>query len=62
MKMPQVREKARALGIQPKKTTKLELIRMIQRREGFPDCYGRSHGHCMNLECCFRSDCIKLKT
>lgn len=62
MKMTEIREKARQLGIQPKKRPKLELIRLIQRQEGFPDCYGRSYGHCTNLDCCFRSDCLKVKT
>jgi hypothetical protein len=62
MKMTEIREKARQLGIRPKKRPKLELVRLIQRCEGFPDCHGRSYGHCMNLECCFRSDCLKVKT
>lgn len=60
MNMTEIRRKARQVGVAPKKMKKLELVRTIQKREGFPDCYGRSAGHCTNEACCFRSDCIRI--
>jgi hypothetical protein len=62
MKMGEVREKAKALGL--KKTfglSKAELIRRIQRAEGNFDCFGTAKGYCDQLDCCFREDSIKPK-
>ena len=62
MTMPQIREKARELGIKPGKTKKTELIRIIQQAEGNNPCYGRSNGQCPNIDCCFMSDCLKIRS
>ena len=62
MTMPQIREKAKGLGITPGKTKKTELIRTIQQAEGNNPCYGRSNGQCSNIDCCFMSDCLKIRS
>lgn len=59
MKMTEIRDKARGLGITPGKTKKAELIHWIQRTEGNPQCYGYSGGCCYQTECCFMGDCLK---
>jgi len=59
MKMQEVREKAKALGL--KKTfglSKGELIRKIQRAEGNFDCFGTAKDYCDQLQCYFREDCL----
>ncbi len=60
MKMQEVREKAKALGL--KKTfglSKAELIRQIQKAEGNFDCFGTAEDYCDQIQCCFREDCLK---
>jgi hypothetical protein len=60
MKMQEVREKAKALGM--KKTfglSKAELIRKIQKAEGNFDCFGTAGDYCDQVQCCFREDCLK---
>jgi len=65
MKMNEIREMAKALGIKVMATTKkADLIRQIQKAEGNFDCFGTAKGYCDQLDCCFREDCmpsIKLK-
>lgn len=62
MKMAEIKEKAKYLGITPGKMKKVELIRTIQTAEGFVPCFGTSHGQCEQSECCFRGDCLKIKS
>lgn len=62
MKMPEVRIKARSLGLTPGKMKKLDLIHAIQTAEGYTLCFGRSGGQCSNLVCCFIEDCLKVKS
>ena len=59
--VPEIRERARLLGITPGKMKKAELIHAIQTAEWCTPCYGRSNGECPWLECCWRSDCLKTK-
>lgn len=59
MKITQVRQKAKDLGIQPGKMKKAELIHAIQRAEGNNPCYGTAQGWCPYENCCFRADCLK---
>jgi len=61
MKVPEIREKARFLGIAPGKMKKAELVRFIQIAEGFTPCFGRSDGQCGNVDCCFMHDCLKIR-
>ncbi len=59
MGMPQIRLKAKSLGINPGKMKKPELIHTIQLTEGYSPCFGTSGGHCDYNDCCFITDCLK---
>ena len=61
VKMPELKARASDLGITPGKLNKAELIQEIQKAEGFTPCYGTADGQCENTECCFVSDCNKVK-
>jgi hypothetical protein len=61
MTMPEIKAKAKTLGITPGKMKKVELIRAIQEAEWCTPCYGRSNGNCSWTECCWRADCLKAK-
>ena len=61
MTVPEIRERAKMMGITPGKMKKAELIHAIQMAEGCTPCYGRSNGQCPWLECCWRTDCFKAK-
>lgn len=59
--MPEIKAKAKALGINPGQMKKTELIHAIQTAEGFTACFGRSNGHCSNTDCCFMKDCLSTR-
>jgi len=59
MKMQDVRAKAKALGINSFGKTKTALVREIQRKEGYTDCYGTAAGECDEIACCFRDSCLE---
>lgn len=61
MKMPEVRVKARSLGLKPGRMKKIDLIHAIQMAEGYTPCFARANGQCSNLSCCFIEDCLKVK-
>ncbi|UCE46938.1 MAG: Rho termination factor N-terminal domain-containing protein [Phycisphaerales bacterium] len=61
MKMPEVRAKARSLGLMPGRMKKMDLIHAIQMAEGYTPCFARAGGQCSNLSCCFIEDCLKVK-
>ena len=61
MTMTEIKAKAKALGVEPGKMKKAELIHAIQIAEGCTPCYGRSKGDCPWMQCCWRSDCFKAK-
>jgi hypothetical protein len=58
MKMLEVRQKARAMGVAPRRMRKAELIRAIQEAEGNEPCFGRANGHCAHSNCCWWDDCM----
>jgi len=60
MKIPEVRKKAKALGITPGKMKKAELIHTIQQTEGYTPCYGTSNQQCEYTDCCFMPDCLRI--
>ncbi|MCK4291597.1 MAG: SAP domain-containing protein [Planctomycetes bacterium] len=60
MNMPEIKAKARDLGITPGKMKKTELIRSIQSAEGCTPCYGTSNGQCPYTDCCFIKDCLRI--
>lgn len=61
MKIAEVKEKAKSLGINFGKMRKAELVHAIQSAENCTPCYGKSDGNCQYTECCFRDDCLKVR-
>jgi hypothetical protein len=58
MKMQEIRKKAKALGIEPGKSRKADVIRAIQKAEGNTPCFGKGTTACPYLDCCWREDCL----
>jgi hypothetical protein len=58
MKMQEIRQMAKKLGINSFGKTKADLIREIQRTEGNFDCYGTAVDDCDQQECLFRTPCL----
>lgn len=58
MKMPDIKKKAKALGLDAGKMKKADLILNIQRAEGNKPCFGTGTPACPYLDCCWREDCI----
>jgi hypothetical protein len=59
--MESVREISRQRGIAPRKLSKLDLIRALQREEGNFDCFATAHdGYCDQFQCLWREDCFML--
>ncbi|MCK5173823.1 MAG: hypothetical protein KAR47_10560 [Planctomycetes bacterium] len=61
MTMPQVKSKATGLGITPGKMNKYDLIHAIQESECCTPCYGTCGFHCEQADCCFITDCVRVK-
>ncbi len=54
-----IREIAKKKGIDPAAMNKTELIRAIQRAEGYSECFStRDINQCENLDCLWRGDCV----
>jgi len=52
---------AKSLGVAPCKKEKTELVRAIQKKEGYCTCYATdAAASCERLECSWRSDCFAL--
>lgn len=58
MKLDQIKKKARAMGIEPGRMRKADLIRAIQKAEGYTACFGHGTPDCPYLDCCWREDCL----
>jgi hypothetical protein len=58
MSMPEVKMKAKTLGLKLGKTRKAELIQAIQTAEGCTPCFGKSDDRCSYIDCCFMKDCL----
>lgn len=62
MGMPEIKMKARALGLTPSgNMKKTELIHAIQTAEGYTPCFGKSNGRCIHTDCCFMQDCLEIR-
>jgi hypothetical protein len=60
MRLLEVERKARSVGIKDTwKYSKKDLIKAIQRTEGFADCFAIGRRNCDQFVCCWRIDCIK---
>lgn len=63
MNILEIKSIARNNGINPGKSSKVTLIRSIQRTEGNFDCYGTAYqGLCDQGACLWRGDCFELST
>lgn len=58
MNMAEVRKLAKEAGISSFGKTKADLIRAIQRHQGYFDCYGTAVDFCDQMDCCFREACF----
>jgi len=61
MKMIEVKQKAKMLGIMSGKLQKSDLIKFIQLHEGNDICFGSDNKQCSHMECCWRSDCLTIQ-
>jgi len=60
VKMDEIRNIAKSLGINPGKLSKTELIKHIQTDEGNFDCFATAcNGECDQPGCLWREDCFK---
>ena len=59
MKMQEIRQMAKKMGINSFGKTKTDLIREIQRKEGNFDCFGTATDDCDQSECLFRFPCLE---
>ncbi len=59
MKMKEVQDRAKQMGIQPGRMRKAELIRAIQVTEGNQGCFGSDLAlGCPYPDCCWQGDCV----
>lgn len=58
MKVADVKDKAKKLGINPGKLKKGDLILAIQKAENNTPCFGTGTPACPYLNCCWREDCL----
>jgi len=60
MRLLEIERKARGIGLKDTwRYSKKELIKAIQRKEGFSDCFGTPKvASCGQLSCCWRNDCL----
>lgn len=59
MKMQEIRDMGKKLGIKAFGKSKAQLIHEIQLAEGNFDCFGTAGDYCDQFSCCFRSLCLK---
>ncbi|HHH48612.1 MAG TPA: SAP domain-containing protein [Gammaproteobacteria bacterium] len=59
MNLTKIRSLARDAGVKPGKMRKADLIRSIQRSEGYFDCFASAiDGECDQRACVWREDCF----
>lgn len=58
MKMQEIRERAKTLGLKSGKMRKLDLVRSIQTEEGNSPCFQEGRKICDQHDCCWREDCL----
>ena len=58
MQMKKIKEIAKKKGVIPGVMSRTELIRAIQRAEGYSDCFATTHvNECNQADCLWRVDC-----
>ena len=61
MKVQEIKEMAKNMGIPTLKMNKADMIRAIQRGENNIDCYGTERvDSCQEQSCSWRNDCLAL--
>lgn len=61
MKLQEIKAIAKAHGVKAGTLKKEQLIRAIQKTEGYFDCYGTAtSGYCDQSECRWREDCLSF--
>ena len=58
MNMQEVREKAKMLGLKTGGMKKVDLIHLIQSKEGNVPCFQTGIESCEQMDCCWRDDCL----
>ena len=58
IKMNDVKAKATAVGVSDPSQNKADLIKQIQRAEGFEPCF-KTKSKCDQTACCWREECVK---
>ena len=58
MKMMEIKEKAKLLGLKPGRMKKTDLIRTVQMKEGNFACFASNIDNCDQTECCWKDDCL----
>jgi hypothetical protein len=59
MKLEEIRNIAKQIGLKPGKLTKGYLIKSIQIAEGHFDCFGSAFNQeCNQIQCLWRDDCF----
>jgi|YelNatPaOPRAMG01_1025707.scaffolds.fasta_scaffold01594_2 hypothetical protein len=63
MKMQEIRKIAKERGLRPdSRISKIELVRMIQRSEGYNDCFATELVKtCGQMKCLWREDCLSIQ-
>lgn len=60
MRLSEIDKKAKNLGIKETwRYSKKELVRSIQRKEGYSPCFSAANNNCNELACCWRDDCLR---
>lgn len=60
MNIKEIQEKVEQPGVNSDGMSKVDLIRSIQRIEGFEPCYASKMFRCNNIDCLWRKDCQGL--
>ena len=58
MKMMEIKEKAKFLGVKTGKMKKVDLVLAIQQEEGNIPCFNPGTENCHEQQCCWRDDCV----
>ncbi len=61
MRMQEIKQVAKEMGIKAGRLRKRELIRAIQSAEGNSPCFQSDvASSCQQLDCCWRDDCLSV--
>jgi hypothetical protein len=58
MKLTEIKEMAKGMGVNPGKLNKAQLIREIQSQEGNVPCFDTAVKDCDQMNCLWREDCM----